>query len=462
MNSMKNLVYILISLMWILPGVQSICYSSSPIDFNWKIIGEPNFSGEVSERISFAVDYQGTPYVAFRDVWLGYRATVMKYDGTGWVVVGSRGFTNDNPDYLSLAINDQGEPYLGYKDSGVDGKATVMKFNGTHWDTVGEAGFSPVSVKYVSMAISPAGQPYMAYTADALFIPERATVMKFDGTGWINEGDSAFTGYDARDLNLVFSSSGQLFLGYYDGEHEYKASVMRFNGGAWEYVGQAAFTGHIQWPSLAITSSEQPFLAFQDGSASWKESVMKFDGVNWVYVGVPGFSMGIGSQSGIAIDNQSQTIVAYSDWENQGKISVMKYNGDNWEYVGSPGFSPEPAAFAKFVITTLNQPMIAYSRTDPWESITVMKYDSVYVGIREPSMARLLIYPSLAGRQIFIDVRGREYKEIEIFEITGKKLVEFHSYDEKIPLTVDMFPSGIYLIKVKMNSQVFTGKFLKE
>ena len=66
--------------------------------------------------------------------------------------------------YTSLAFSPSGQPYVAYEDYGkFIMKATVMKFDGTNWVNVGNAGFSAGEADYISLAFSPSGQPYVAY-----------------------------------------------------------------------------------------------------------------------------------------------------------------------------------------------------------------------------------------------------------------------------------------------------------
>ena len=75
--------------------------------------------------------------------WLNYlKATVMKYNGSSWVLVGHAGFSTDTVGYTTIAIDGSGTPYVVYQDWGDSGKATVMEYNGSSWATVGSSDFS--------------------------------------------------------------------------------------------------------------------------------------------------------------------------------------------------------------------------------------------------------------------------------------------------------------------------------
>jgi hypothetical protein len=61
---------------------------------------------------------------------------------------------------------------------GNSSKATVMRFNGTNWMNVGNAGFTAGTASYTSLAFSQSGDPYVAYQDWGN--SQKATVMKYD------------------------------------------------------------------------------------------------------------------------------------------------------------------------------------------------------------------------------------------------------------------------------------------
>ena len=69
---------------------------------SWGTVGSPDFSASITEYTSLAIDKNGIPYVAYGDDGDGYKATVMKYNGTNWEVVGSTGFSAGEIQYSSI------------------------------------------------------------------------------------------------------------------------------------------------------------------------------------------------------------------------------------------------------------------------------------------------------------------------------------------------------------------------
>ncbi|MCP4142350.1 MAG: sortase [Chloroflexi bacterium] len=237
---------------------------------SWVNVGSPGFSAGKAFYTSLAFD-GSTPYVAYQDAANGYKATVMKFDGTNWVNVGSVGFSAGSALYTSLAFNGTGAPYVAYRDVANSNKATVMKFDGTNWVNVGSVGFSAGGVSDTSLAFD-GNTPYLAYQDQGN--GDKVTVMKFDGTNWVNLDSAGFSAGAVFYTSLALDGSTP-YLAYQDGANSNKATVMKFDGTNWVHVGSASFsTEGTLYTSLAFDGST-PYLAFGDAANSDKATVMK-------------------------------------------------------------------------------------------------------------------------------------------------------------------------------------------
>jgi hypothetical protein len=299
---------------------------------SWVNVGNTGFSSGEAVYISLAFDSSGQPFVAFRDVGNFGKATVMKFDGTTWVNVGNAGFSAGAAWFTSLAFSPSDQPYLAYGDDGNSRKARVMKFDGTNWINVGNAGFSAGMANYTSLAFSPTGQPSVAYQ-DHL-ANDHATVMKFDGTSWANVGNVGFSAGEAVFTSLAFSpSDGQPYVAYQDfyPANYLKATVMKFDGTNWVNVGNAGFSaGDVAHPKLAFSQAGEPFVAYGDGANSGRATVMKFDGTTWLNVGNAGFSGG-GEvwENSLAFSLSGEPYFAYKECSSINDscvVNVMKYD----------------------------------------------------------------------------------------------------------------------------------------
>ncbi|MDE3057337.1 MAG: VCBS repeat-containing protein [Bacteroidota bacterium] len=239
----------------------------------WVTVGLAGFSAGEAEFTSLAFD-GSTPYVAYDDVYDINKATVMKFDGTKWVTVGTANFSAGPAYYLSFAFDDS-TPYVAFSDGGNSNngfKATVMKFDGTKWVTVGSAEFSAGEADFTSLAFD-GSTPYVAYEDGGN--SNKATVMKFDGTSWDTVGTAGFSAGQANYTSLAFDGSTP-YVAYEDFANSNKATVMKFDGTNWVTVGTAGFSvGQTNYTSLAFDGST-PYVAYEDYTNGNKATVMKF------------------------------------------------------------------------------------------------------------------------------------------------------------------------------------------
>jgi hypothetical protein len=377
---MKKCICILVALIPFLGNSQQNPNPTSPLLNGWQNVGNTHFSAGEAIYTSLDISPSGQPYVGYMDEGNSGKATVMKFDGTSWTNVGNAGFSAGVAQWISLVFNPiDGQPYVAFRDDAHSGKATVMKFDGANWVNVGIAGFSAGSSTWLSLAFSSSGQPFVAYTDYGNSL--KATVMTFNGTNWVNVGNVGFTPADAECESLSFSPSGQLFIAYADGSTtpSLKASVMKFNGSDWVQVGSAGFSAGKTWSeSLAFSPSGEPHVAYIGWADSSKVSVMKYNGTSWVYVGVQGFSKSGGyiHSEGLAFNpSNGQPYVAYEDTSSSYKASVMTFNGTGWVYVGNAGFSAGYTQTVSLAFNTSGQPYVAYGDGFMGQA-SAMKYDT--------------------------------------------------------------------------------------
>ncbi len=351
------------------------------IEPSWVDVGAAGFSAGGAQYTSLAFNPStNQPYVAYRDVANGNKVTVMKFDGTSWVDVGTAGFSAGEVQFISLAFNPStNEPYVAYFDGGAPnlGRATVMKFDGTAWVNVGTAGFSAGAVQYTSLAFNPStNEPYVACSVGG---DSKVTVMKFDGTSWVNVGTAGFSAGVVNYTSLAFNeSTNEPYVAYRDGANSNKATVMKFDGTAWVNVGTAGFSaGSAAFTSLEFNpSTNQPYVAYEDAANGRKSTVMMFNDTSWVNVGTAGFSAGVVNYTSLAFnESTNEPYVAYLDAVNGAKATVMKFNGSAWVDVGAAGFSGGAALYTSLAFNpSTNQPYVAYLDAVNGSKATVMKY----------------------------------------------------------------------------------------
>ena len=186
----------------------------------WSIAGNPDFSAGYAEDISLAFNpVSGEPYVAFMDYGNSYKATVMKlaHGSNTWVNVGPAGFTTSTAAHTSLAFSSSGEPYVAFSDMSLGNKATVMKFSNNHWVFAGTPGFTAGMAEYTCIAFDPSNNtPYIAFQ-DHNQPPAKVTVMKLINNIWVNAGSPGFSQHEVFELSLAFNPvSHEPYLAYID------------------------------------------------------------------------------------------------------------------------------------------------------------------------------------------------------------------------------------------------------
>ena len=341
---------------------------------NWAVVGRAGFSQYDPWYISLAFDAAGTPYVAYQDGGNGYKATVMKYNGSSWETVGTAGFSAGNTEFVSLAISGN-TPYVAYQDFGNGGKATVMKYNGSSWETVGTAGFSAGDIGNISLAFDDAGVPYVAYSDCGN--GNKAVVMKYNGSSWETVGTAWFSEGYASTISLALDDTGAPYVAYRDVSKFGRATVMKYNGSSWETVGTAGFSaGEIICTSLALNDTGTPYVAYTDCGNGYKATVMKYNGSSWENVGTPGFSAGETLYTSLALNDAGTPYVAYQDASKLRRATVMKYNGNSWETVGTAGFSAGIAKYTSLALDAAGTPYVAYEDGGNGNKVTVVRLSS--------------------------------------------------------------------------------------
>jgi hypothetical protein len=466
---MKKLFYFLLFVFPVVGFAQQSWYKTSQVDSLWKNVGNAGFSAGAVGNTSLTFNFSDSlPYVAFCD-WAGTyggAATVMKFDGVDWVNVGNEGFSAGGVNYTSLAFSPSDwMPYVAYSDyaATISGAVTVMKFNGTNWVNVGNSGFSAGNANFVNLAFSPTNnQPYVAYLDWGN--SNKATVMRFDGTNWVNVGLPGFSAGSAFYTSLAFSSIDSMpYVAYKDYGNSQKATVMKFNGTTWVNVGNAGFSpGEVNYTSLAFSSNGKPYVAYQDDADSSKASVMKFDGNNWDYVGSEGFSRSGTGYTSLAISPYGELCLAYQDVAYNDYATMMKFDGTNWVNVGNAGFSAGGIAGTSLAFSPDGKPYVAYMDDGNSDKATVMKYDSLFVGINEIQKAKFSLYPNPATDKITVELKGAILDgNLSIVNIEGQQLITRQITQAKTVIDISNLHSGIYFVRLTNDKTVEVGKVIK-
>ena len=446
----------------------------------WVPVGAQGFSAGGILFPSLALDASNIPYVAYVDVANNDKATVMKFNGTAWVPVGAQGFSTGNinnygDQIISLKFDKYNIPNVAYSDGSVGYKAIVMKFNGSTCVPVGTPGFSMGETRWTYLAFNSNNIPYVAFMDLAndfkatvmkypvIVIPNSLTITypnggetfsagnqftaKWNSTGFLttdnlsfdlqkvggssgygvnlttstpNDGTQTFTippntlpgqyklcgqflnttitdcsdnnftiqgiwtnlgtpGFSTGDTEYVSSaldSANNLYVAYKDFANSQKLTVKKWDGTTWTTIGTQGFSiNPVDYVSLKVDSFDHPYVAFREYKAnSWKASVMKWDGTSWSYVGLSEFSAGQANYISLALNSNNVPYVLYQDIAYGQKATLKYFNGTSWANVGSQGFTPGPANGISLAINSNDVPYVLYSNALNSNRINVMKF----------------------------------------------------------------------------------------
>ena len=366
----------------------------SNINAQWVNVGPEGISAGGSEYPSLAFN-GNIPYVAYMDYVNENKTTVMKFDGANWVNVGAVGFSEGLAGSQSIAINDA-TPYVAFEDRHYGNRTTVMKFNDTEWVYVGTPGFSEGMISFSQKLSFLGNTPYVAFMDFHFTYIFRTTVMKYNGTDWVNIGSQGFAAGNSDRISFVINENFP-YIAFADRDYEGKISVMKFDGSNWVYIGIPGFSSENVSSDLSLAfNNGNPYVAFGDAANGGKISVMKFDGTNWVYVGSPGFSVGQAYFQSLAF-NENKVYVAFRDDGFGSKTSVMKFDGSNWVYVGSPGIS-RGITVTQNLVFNRNTPYVAFRDGGNGNKISVMKFEDIPLPVELTSFVS-----SVSGNNVILN-----------------------------------------------------------
>lgn len=346
----RKSISILLVMLMVLGGMNGLLAGGNKayaiIPSAWQNIGNAGPNEVEYGSLSLKV-YNGTSYMAYADKGNGSKVTVMKYTGagaTGWEPVGSVGFSTGAVLYTSLFIDNSGTPYVAYADTTNGYKATVMKFTGsggTGWELVGLA-FSTDRADYISLFINSEGTPYVSFSEDST---TKATVMKYTGLGatrWEVVGAPKFSAGKAYYTSLYIDDNDVPYLAYVEGlpgpfgGTDIVDTVMKFNGTNWQAVGTPTASMKSNVPVSLSVHEDTPYLALRDAQLGDKATVMRYkSATGWEAVGNTGFSMGEVNNLSMDISSEGMIYVSYSEDASDETI-VKKYvdGAAAWEQVG--------------------------------------------------------------------------------------------------------------------------------
>lgn len=250
-----------------------------------------------------------------------------------WQVVGSAEFSNGQATFTSVAIDGNNTTYVAYADGGYQDKATVMNYNGTNWVNVGSPGFSVGTAYYISLSILN-NIPYVVYQDGGN--SNKISVMKYDGINWVAVGTQGFSVGVAK-YTSISTSSGSIYVCFTDGGYGDKARVMYYDGSNWISLGSTTLTsGAVTQTKISKAFNGPFYLAYLDANSSLQ--VMRYAFVSgtgatwaWAYQGGGQISNYVSIATSPVNSGYGKFYVSFSDGAYSQKLSVWyeKVSGIN-------------------------------------------------------------------------------------------------------------------------------------
>lgn len=193
-----------------------VSYKTTVLKFTgtqWEAVGNSGFSVSSAFYNTLVFDSEGTPYVAYGDNGTPFMqppfGAIRKLVGNQWQPVGGGNFSGvsngSQVQYISFALDSNDIPYVAYRDQSAGQKATVKslvsQYNVTYNGNGADAGIAPVdnnSYSTVSPTVTVAGNTGNLEKAGYTFAGWNTAA---DGTGTKYNPDDTFT-IDNADVNL--------------------------------------------------------------------------------------------------------------------------------------------------------------------------------------------------------------------------------------------------------------------
>jgi len=373
-----------------------------------------------------------------------------------WSLVGAKAFSDGEAyDQHVLIVNET--PYVAFSDAANGNKASVMKFDGSAWVNVGQAGFTQARSDVISIDTDN-GVPWVAL--EDVMLNSKITVMKFDGGNWSTVGKPGFNSGGMTNVIHLDVENGTPFAAYRDYGASYKASVMKFDGNNWVSLGQQGFSGgtYDAYSGLAVYGGV-PHVAAWDSEG--KATVYKFSGSAWDALGNRNFSTGQASYLNIKFSSTGTPFVVFKDAGKSNKASLMKLNGSNWVQVGD-ACSSGTATYTSLAFSADGSPFVAYRDEASMRRTTVMKYGTVTRLNETAGKEMVQIYPNPNNGIFTVEYSNlAANRNIEVINLTGQMIYsESPSSENKTRIVLTGKPKGIYLVKIKQGAEIFQKKII--
>jgi hypothetical protein len=448
----------------------SILLFSSAYSQNWQYHGAPYINGTTGSGTYLY--YPDLEINAGGDVFVGY----WEYSGQLHFAKCISGTWSQLPTIGTFTANTvdievQGSNYyFAYaRVRGSNMYAYVQKFNGSNWVQVGDSLLlgNSGSGGYFDFLLDNAGVPTVLGVVNSVSLANKQ-VVQFNGSAWTSI--HTFTNSAAtifRENSGVFNSMNKLYCateGYYlTSSLKYFTVVNKVDGGVRSTVGDTIWrqlSGH----KVKVDGSDVPYL-FSYNPISAKVYPFKLNGSLWNFIGDT-TSASVGSPLAAELANNGNfvfNVLASNPYKsmyyiNSGARAMMDTLNINGVSV---------ANISDFVVTPSNGNVyVAFieGKAGAVQEICVMKHGAPgTIGIKEFSYSDpdLLIYPNPTQDKFTILKKGgEELLSVKIYNMTGELIEEKEIFSTTETIDLSSRPKGIYLVKIFKSTAVYTMRIV--
>lgn len=247
-------------------------------------------AGNISTLLGAEVPFDWHPEIAvYNDInddavpFIAAKGRVMSFNGTVWSYIGAAipGATV----YPKIAVYDDAGtpvPVVAFMDGTAGDHVSVVEFNdGTGlWEYIGVQGFSETADPLDKagppvLYLASNGTPYVFFVNRYNSATNKGTVLKYNGTAWVNVGSADFTAGNATHLSItVNETTGSVFVSYHDTSASNDGLTVKQNVGgtspSWTTCGSTGgvSTGWANFTNIGIlnVTSDVPVVTYEDNS----------------------------------------------------------------------------------------------------------------------------------------------------------------------------------------------------
>jgi hypothetical protein len=402
--------------------------------------GEVSFGDAWGYYPSIAIDTSGAPIVGLSNP---SGIVAKKLISNSWSIIGIPS-TTYNGGTTSIAVDKSNNTYIGFLNS-TAGKPTVIKYDGTGWSTIG----SPISY---NGTIAPGTTCLQKGIKDTLYfgyasLPNGSAgnIMKFDGTDWVQMGNTSFM-HQAQRLKLAVDTGGVLYAAYDFYPASLGSYIRRFNGTDWDTVVSHGPSAHFM--DITFDSNNDLYILYSTSTTVIKKLVNN----SWVNLGVTNVDPSLEQITSIVTDKNNRPYFSFSESNNGFRASVKVFDGTSWNYLGSKGFSPTTARDTRMAFSK-DKLCITYAPTGMQYQVYAMYYD-ISLGVSPVVLegSKVKVYPNpVTGRHMHIEahVLKKGSYTITLVNALGQGVYQSsYTYKAGTPtIEIDLkqqLPEGVY------------------